>query len=753
MKHFLSKALNKLSRFANWLSQAATPTPKTKRLLWLPAGLLLVISGGYLNVVSQVGAGFWIDFVTGAIGALILGALLALILWLSKALIHRAGRHLGLLPLAAALMAAWLLSHIGGNLAYVLVALAFSSAYLLVFAMVLFAKRSRYMVASVALLAGAWLGIGVVHWFVQAPAGESPVASLVTTHSGEQYAHLAQPGPYRVEHFTYGSGDDKRRADYADDIRFQTQSVDASKMLESWSGWRGRMRTRAWGFGPEALPLNAQVWMPQQSDISAPLPLTLIVHGNAHMFRRSELGYAWLAEHLASRGHIVVSVDQNFINGGGFLYDGLFPENDARGWMMLEHLRQWHEWNANPEHPLYNLLDEEQITLMGHSRGGEAVYLAGVFNQLAYYPDDTSLTFDYNFGISGVVAIAPVDGQFRPAGQSAVLTDTNFFTVHGGHDSDAFFFHGDRQYYRAEPNYDEGQFKASLYLHHANHGQFNTEWGELDYYGLYGQALNTAVLLPGEKQRRAAKGYFTAFVEQAQSPDTTMFCDANSAGNLLPTDIVIARCQTQSRHIIADYNDGIDVTSGRNGTRIEAHGLALWKEGMLPFRLGHRERSGVWLGWDNTDEHAEDAYYQLTLPTGGQTGTTLLIELAQLDQDPPGYQLDNGSLREAADFIIEVTDVSGNTLQRRVSELAGGITPPLPASHVREDKLLGMFSLAQIMPKTFESHRVTEAVMQTISMPLDKASDEPLQVDAIHSVRLIFDDGAAVLIIDEVSLI
>src|SRR5690554_6494620 len=412
MKKVIHKVSTKITLGAHWLSDALTPKRQTKRWLWLPALILVAIAGAYFNLVAQSGASAWFDAITGALAATLLTLLVACALWLTKQLLQRLGRHIGLLPVAAALFAAWLLAHIGDHFAYALTAIVFTGVYLLTVGLLLLIKRERLIAALVSLTIGGWLTLATAHWFVQEQHSESPVAELVSAYPETTNQALIEPGPYAVEHFTYGSGNDKRRVDYAENVRFQTPSVDASKMLESWSGWRGRLRSRAWGFSADELPLNAQVWYPRTDADAAPLPLTLIVHGNSNMFNDSELGYTWLAEHLASRGHIVASVDQNFINGGGFLYDGLSPENDARGWLLLEHLKQWQQWNQDEEHPFYGNVDMERITLMGHSRGGEAVYLAGVFNQLSHYPDNALVEFDYNFGISGIVAIAPVDGQF-----------------------------------------------------------------------------------------------------------------------------------------------------------------------------------------------------------------------------------------------------------------------------------------------------------------------------------------------------
>ena len=108
-----------------------------------------------------------------------------------------------------------------------------------------------------------WLTLATAHWFVQEQHSESPVAELVSAYPETTNQALMEPGSYSVEHFTYGSGNAKRRVDYAENVRFQTPSVDASKMLESWSGWRGRLRSRAWGFSADELPLNAQVWYPR----------------------------------------------------------------------------------------------------------------------------------------------------------------------------------------------------------------------------------------------------------------------------------------------------------------------------------------------------------------------------------------------------------------------------------------------------------------------------------------------------------
>ena len=91
--------------------------------------------------------------------------------------------------------------------------------------------------------------------------------------------------------------------------------------------------------------------------------------------------------------------------------------------------------------------------------------------------------FDFNFNLDGVISIAPVDGQYRPRRRGTPIVDTNYFTIHGSMDGDVQSFMGTQQYSRVSFSENPAQpmFKSSLYLLGANHGQFNTSWGNLDW--------------------------------------------------------------------------------------------------------------------------------------------------------------------------------------------------------------------------------------------------------------------------------
>ena len=171
----------------------------------------------------------------------------------------------------------------------------------------------------------------------------------------------------------------------------------------------------------------------------------------------------------------------------------------------------------------------------------------------------------------------------------------------------------------------------------------------------------------------------------------------------------------------------------------------------MPFRQGDRQRNGVWLGWNAEDNENDDRFYEITLPTDSLSGRTLHLELMQMDQDPPGYEEHDSGLRPAADFIVEFEDAAGQTIQHRITEF-GEILPPLPAIHIRDDKLFGLFKMKSMMPNVFGQHQVTEPVMQTISISLEAATEGTINIDEIRIIRLIFDRGAAVIMLDEVSV-
>ncbi|MDP1889889.1 MAG: hypothetical protein Q8K55_03275 [Gemmatimonadaceae bacterium] len=448
----------------------------------------------------------------------------------------------------------------------------------------------------------------------------------------------AAPGTLPVRRLYYGSGTDRRRAVYRDSVTLRTGVVNGTPFIRGADPKLLKERWKYWGFDAKRLPVNGRVWYPEGP---GPFPLVLIVHGNHNMKDFSDPGYAYLGELLASRGYIMASVDENFLNGN------LRAENDARGWMLLQHLVAWRRFNADSASPLFRKVDLTRIALMGHSRGGEAVAVAAAFNRLPRYPDDARVTFDFGFDIRTLVAIAPVDGQYRPADQGTPLTDINYLVLHGAHDSDVSTFMGQRQFQRIRFS-GHGSFrKSAIYIYRANHGQFNTTWGSSDVGPELGLLLAKKNLLSGEEQRRAGKVFISAFLDltlrdaRAYEP---LFRDARSGGPWLPRTIYLTRYEDPSTRRLAGFEEDVDVTTGTvPGVRIEGSRLATWRELGLNMRSRSSapyENHAVRVGWTKPRAGDAPAAYGMrwsdsVAATLGVDGRSSLVFEVQGESDKP----------------------------------------------------------------------------------------------------------------------
>ena len=561
----------------------------------------------------------------------------------------------------------------------------------------------------------------------------------------------SQPGPYAVASLTYGSGSDRYRPEYGAQIDLKTQPVDGSNLLEgTFTGWVGQVRNLLWGFdNVKALPLNGRVWYPQAgTGETGPYPLVVMVHGNHAMTDFSDPGYAYLGELLASRGFIFVSVDENFLNSDFInIFQATREENDARGWLLLEHVRQWQDWNSDPASPFYQKVDLQNIALIGHSRGGEAAALAATFNRLPYYPDNAEQVFNYNFNIRSVIAIAPIDGQYFPGSQPNPLENVNYFVLHGSHDSDVTSFDGIAQYERLRFTGTGDWFKSALYIYRANHGQFNTTWGDSDLSYLMGNFLNRQALLSAEQQQQIAKVYLSAFLEatlHAQAGYRPLFEDARAAGaGWLPDTIYINRYDSANQQMLADYEEDLNLTTtSLPGGQIAANGLDLWYEKRLQTRWGPTDTSVAYLGWNPN----QNAQYTLRLPANGLSlgpDASLVFAMADAQRDPwpkeqPGedeaqptpqpqaQKAKEPPMRQPTDLTIVLEDAAGQ--QARLPVSARMPVQPQLEAQIWKSPLLAKQDLS-------------EAVMQSYRFPLaDFAAVNPaLDLGHLRAVRFVFD--------------
>lgn len=385
--------------------------------------------------------------------------------------------------------------------------------------------------------AAAVLGMVTAAWALSPgigrPSAAEPDAALAQVPELD-LADPSAPGPHRVATASYGSGAPSSRPEFGDEATWRTETVDASGAMDRPDGVPTMYADLVWGFDTEALPVNGLVWYAEDAD--GPIPVVLIVHGNHAAGDSSDPGYAYLAEHLASRGMLAVSVDENFLNGDA-LFDFGGSEMSVRAWLLLEHLDVLRAWNADPSHPLHGRLDLGRVALIGHSRGGEAAALAASLEagdrQVAGMPSVAD-----GFGIRAVVGLAPSDGVY--AGIPVNLAGVDYLVMQGAHDGDLPAFSGLRTYHRAALAATDG-LKVALYAGRANHGRFNTVWNDADAGPVHSWLLDRGAILSPPEQERLAKGVIAAFLARSLQDDPSydpFFRDPRAGRAWLPDDVV-----------------------------------------------------------------------------------------------------------------------------------------------------------------------------------------------------------------------
>lgn len=760
--------------------QAIQPGPRARRGASWGAVAAAAFFAGLIG--STLHPGFrHLDLAAGVVAALVIAALFGLAVTLALRLLALFPRFLGWTGFAAAAALVLVFSltltprlglRIGLALAVVEAIAGGALALLLGGEPQPKAKRAALATALALALAGnVWLGAfildrGDTEHLVK-PRHPDPVVVAPLAAPDP-----SQPGPYRVLSLTYGSGSDRWRPEYAAGAALKTTPVDATAFLDGNEGWRVSLREWYWGFGFDAFPRNGRVWYPEGP---GPFPLALIVHGNHPMSDFSDPGYEWLGRLLASRGIILVSVDENFFNGAAA--GGLDTENDGRGFLLLKHLELFREWNTAAGNPFQGKVDLSRIAVMGHSRGGEAAAIAAAFNRLPFYPDDAKVPLGFGFGIRAVVAIAPSDGQYRPAGKPIPVSGVSYLLLQGGHDGDVSIFLGERLYRRLDVSGEPYRFKTIVYGYRANHGQFNTVWGDADRGDLESLILNRAALLPAEEQRRLGAVTISAFLEATLKDDdryVELFRDGRSAKAYLPEDLYITRFEDNRFRRLADFEEDVDVTTGAApGVGLSAEGLTLWKEKDLGFRDGGgtRQNQVAVLGWKrDASAKGKAPAYTVRLPAGAPGGGSLFFSLADTGEDPP----DPPELKKKKDEEKTAAEKEADVKKAKEREerderdrkegkepldlsielaAADGSTFRLPLSQFRQMPVPLRARFTKLKNEKELYGDDWEPVLQTFELPLAAfaAAGPGFDPAAIREIRFVFDRSAeGVLLLDDV---
>jgi len=259
-----------------------------------------------------------------------------------------------------------------------------------------------------------------------------------------------------------------------------------------------------WNDGSGSGNVEGRVYWPDSCDgDTAPdselqLPLVLLMHGDGHQFT----DYHYLVRHLAFNGFIVATINNSGSNA----------ERAAQAKTFLDFLRdhwQYKDW-----------VDEDNVGLIGHSRGGEAALTVARLNA----------DLNWGYDVNAIVSLAPTDNQEGGGVHESIEGSHSeaFLGIYGTHDEDvtgycmsgglpgcgaplvsargsAFSLYdraGGEGSTEPFPLYDAVVDKALVYIEGANHNGWRETCGGFPPPGVL--SCNT--------HKELAKGYTNAFL-------------------------------------------------------------------------------------------------------------------------------------------------------------------------------------------------------------------------------------------------
>lgn len=145
------------------------------------------------------------------------------------------------------------------------------------------------------------------------------------------------------------------------------------------------------------------------SGVQPDYPLVVIIHGNGHDYAAYDL----LLQHFARNGFIAASIDVRYVNGG---VESHGMAGQGRAEALFSHL--------TVIKAKFGAKVQNNIGIMGHSRGGEAVIKAARINQQQGFPHQ----------INAVASLAPTD-RYGTETLGGAWTKP-YFVLYGSRDGD-----------------------------------------------------------------------------------------------------------------------------------------------------------------------------------------------------------------------------------------------------------------------------------------------------------------------------
>jgi hypothetical protein len=329
------------------------------------------------------------------------------------------------------------------------------------------------------------------------------------------------------------------------------------------------------------------------------------------------------------------------------------------------------------------------------------------------------------------------------------LEDVSFLALQGSYDSDEASFHGLRQFRRIEFPGSDYHFKAGLYLHRANHGQFNTVWGRRDAGPPHAWLLNLAPLIDGETQRRVALVSIAAFLEATLHEKLSyvpLFRDPRVGREWFPDVTLVAQFSDSRTTPIATFEEDLDVsTATLEGARVEAEGLSLWREEELLFRDDQKQgTSAVVLGWSPGSQASWTLRFRPEGEAFDSTSRLVFFMGASTERpDPEEAPESTPPAREIPRIEIEIEDLAGESSRFELSDRKP-IAMPLEVQFLKTAWL------------NREAHgRTWEPTLSSYDIPLELfvLRNERLDLARLAAVRFVLtSEKGSVVVLDDVAV-
>jgi hypothetical protein len=399
-----------------------------------------------------------------------------------------------------------------------------------------------------------------------------------------------------------------------------------------------------------SVPIRANVYFPadvagataagQISAARPTYPVVVVVHGQAGMHPNdSYQGYDYLLPHLARNGFITASIHcQSGMHGL------------ARARVLRRHLQLLFA--------RFGAKAANNIGVIGHSRGGEAMPIAARLNQQEAW----------GYNLNAVVSLAPTDQytneSFGPPWAAPYLV------IYGSLDGDVAGVNnnGFRLYDRAS-----GAPKSMAFVYGACHDRFNSIWGSDD--------LGFGKLTPADQMRvisidthqKILKGYLNAFYREHLLGEAQWH--GIFTGDWIPA---APRAATPGLRIYTQYEDTavrtVDTFEGPHsaaswqtstiGGAVTQAGLpATPQEDRLPTLDGQspHDTAGLLLKWDGPGDAV-----QYDIPAGQRDLSGYEVLSFRVTQKVGSA---SNAANQAQDLRVTLTDAGGTARAIRVSKL------------------------------------------------------------------------------------